>query len=964
MEHVAWFNGINKGSIPLVGGKAANLGELVSAGFPVPMGFVVTAPTYFEYVNRTGIQPRILKIANEVDTDDTEALQNAAKLIQEVMLTVPMPQDISEDIIEAYREMNKRKREEIYVAARSSATAEDLPEASFAGQQATYLDVQGENELIKAVRKCWASLYTPRAIFYRKEQGFSHDQVAIAVVVQEMVSSESAGVMFTKEPTGKNDNIIIEGAFGLGESVVGGMVTPDHYEVDREKNEIIIKKIGKQENMITRNRRGRGTVNVPVPDMRQSLQKLTDKQVLELADIGKRIEEHYQVPQDIEWAIQEGMLFVLQSRAITTLGKKDEAPTEEIKGESIAQGMAASPGVGTGIVKVVHGMEEISKIEKGDVLVTSMTNPDMVPAMKKAVAIVTDEGGLTCHAAIVSRELGVPCIVGTGNITKLVKDGDTISVDASHGKVFKGDVGLKAEEKMDIEALKALPPTKTKIYMNLGVPDMAEKYKDMPVDGIGLMREEFIIATHIKEHPLKLIKEGKGQVFVDKLAEGIAIVAKAFAPRPVVLRLSDFKTNEYRDLEGGKEFEPEEDNPMLGWRGCSRYYNPKYTEAFKLEVQAIKKVREEMGLKNVWVMLPFARTIEEVKKIEAILEEGGIKRGGDFQLWLMAEVPSNAILAEEFADYCDGFSIGSNDLTQLVLGVDRDSQILGNMGLFNERDEAVKKAIKMVIDGAHKKGKTVSLCGQAPSNYPEFAKFLVDSGIDSISVNPDAYGKVKKIVAEAEKNAPKKPEEPAPQGMVDAAGMKNGEVPAVVEAPTPAPQAPAQPAAPQAAPAQQAPAKPQATPAKEEEHKAIEVAEHPPGYVEPGPLPPEPAPPAPLEVPAQKQVEVQGVGAEGAQQVEEEIGEAQKEGKEIAQAAPAETKPAEATPAKPAEAQPTTPAEAKPGQPTTGAQPTTPTGAQPTKPVEAKPAICPKCYKPMDKCTCQKGLSVFGFKLG
>jgi pyruvate,water dikinase len=767
VDHVAWFNQLTRESIPFAGGKGANLGEMTNAGFPIPQGFVVTAQTYFEYVNRTSIQPKILEIANGVDTNDSAALDDASKRISEIMLSVPMLPDITDAITVAYRELCRRRGDQqLYVAARSSATAEDLPEASFAGQQATFLDVQGDNELIKAVRKCWASLYTPRAIFYRKQQGFAHDKVGIAVVVQEMIKSEVAGVMFTREPTGQNDKIIIEGAYGLGESVVSGMVTPDHYEVDRNTKEIVVKTIGKQEQAIVRNERGRGTIQVPIQEMRQELQKLPDKKVVELAEIGAKIEEHYNFPQDIEWALQEGQLFIVQSRAITTLKRKMEAPTEEVKGESMAQGMGASPGVATGQVKVVHDMSDLNKVEKGDILITKMTSPDMVPAMKKAAAIVTDEGGLTCHAAIVSRELGVPCIVGTGNITTLVKDGDIITVDASHGKVFKGALTIAKEEEIDAATIRAMPPTRTRIYMNLGVPDMAEKYKDIPVDGIGLMREEFIIATSIKEHPNKLIKDGRGQVFVDKLAEGVATVARAFAPRPVVLRLSDFKTNEYKDLEGGAEFEPREDNPMIGWRGCSRYYSPAYAEAFKLEVKAIKKVRDELGCRNVWVMLPFTRTVEEVMRVSSILEEGGLKRGPDFKLWLMAEIPSNALLAEEFAEHCDGFSIGSNDLTQLVLGVDRDSEMLGKMGLFEERNAAVVKAIKMIIAGGHKKGITVSLCGQAPSNYPDFARVLVEAGIDSISVNPDAVGKVKRVVLQVEKElgivAPPKPAEPAP----------------------------------------------------------------------------------------------------------------------------------------------------------------------------------------------------------
>ncbi|MBN3037508.1 MAG: phosphoenolpyruvate synthase [Candidatus Diapherotrites archaeon] len=742
---IAWFNELSKTDIPKVGGKGANLGEMTKAGFPVPTGFVVTADTYFSYVKRMGIQSRIMDIVQNLDVNDTAELQEASKRISEIMVSVPMPPDITDEIVEAYRKLQKMRGEQIYVAARSSATAEDLPEASFAGQQATFLDVQGEMELIKAVRKCWASLYTPRAIFYREQQGFPHDKVAIAVVVQEMIKSEVAGVMFTSEPTGDRTRLVIEAAYGLGEAVVSGSVTPDTYKIQKEPLKILSKKLGKQHFKIVRSERGLGTTHVDIPPLEQNTQKLSDERVLELSEMGNKIEAHYEFPQDIEWALQEGELFILQSRAITTLESKAEEG--EVSGELLTKGMGASPGIGAGIVKIVMDMEDLPKVQQGDMLITKMTNPDMVPAMKRAAAIVTDDGGITCHAAIVSRELGIPCIVGTENITQLVKDGDEITVDASKGLVYKGRLALKEEK----EEEGSVPDTRIKVYMNLGVPEKAEEYSTLPADGVGLMREEFIIATHIKDHPLKLIKEGREDVFVSKLAEGVATVAKAFAPRPVVLRLSDFKTNEYKDLVGGQEFEPKEDNPMIGWRGCSRYYSPEYEKAFKLELKAVRKVREQH--KNLWLMLPFVRTLEEAKKVIELMKAEGLERGPDLKLWFMAEIPSNALLAEEFAELCDGFSIGSNDLTQLVLGVDRDSEVLGKMQLFDERDEAVKKAVRMIIDGAHKKGKTCSLCGQAPSNYPEFTEFLVEAGIDSISVNPDVVKKTKRIVAEKEKIA-------------------------------------------------------------------------------------------------------------------------------------------------------------------------------------------------------------------
>ncbi len=752
MKYVVWFSEISRDDIPIAGGKGANLGEMTQLGLPVPPGFVVTADTYWEFITRTGLKDAIFKILRETNVDDTDQLERNAKRIQDLILNTRIPTDIEMHIVEAYRKLCNEVGggKPVYVAVRSSATAEDLPEASFAGQQETYLDVIGEEEVVKNVQRCWASLFTPRAIFYREKQGFPHEKVKLAAVVQKMVESEVSGVMFTASPTGDTSKIIIEAAYGLGEVVVGGKVTPDTYVIDKESLKIISKNIAKQTWKIARAPGGKGTARYEIPEELQDKQKLPDDKIIELAKLGLKTERHYGHPQDMEWAYENGKLYIVQSRAITTLKLKEKVEKEreeEIKGEVLTRGLPASPGIATGPVKIVLSLDELDKVQDGDILVTTMTNPDMVPAMKRAAAIVTDEGGMTCHAAIVSRELGIPAVVGTGNITKLVKDGDIITVDATKGIIYKGEVKIEKEAELD---LSELPKTKTKIYLNLGVPDMAEKYAKLPVDGVGLMREEFIIATYIKKHPLKAIEEGKAEEWVDKLAEGIAKVCKTFYPRPVVLRFSDFKTNEYRDLEGGEKYEPEENNPMLGWRGCSRYYSPQYEPAFRLELKAVKKVRDS-GLDNLWVMLPFVRKQEEVRKILEIMKEEGLERGEKFKVWIMAEVPSVALLAEEFAELVDGFSIGSNDLTQLVLGVDRDSDMLGRMGLFDEKDPAVKRAISMIIHGARKKGKTVSLCGQAPSNYPEFARFLVEQGITSISVNPDAVAKVKKVVAEAEK---------------------------------------------------------------------------------------------------------------------------------------------------------------------------------------------------------------------
>jgi len=756
-KKIVWFKDLTKNDISIAGGKGANLGEMSHVGLPVPPGFCITAQAYFEYINKTGVKAKIMELLSKVDVEDSNNLNEVSKRVKETIISSPMPQDLMDDITDAYRELCKMEGEEVYVAVRSSATAEDLPEASFAGQQETFLDVQGESELIKAVRKCWASLFTPRAIFYREKKGFSHEKVGLSAIVQKMVRSEVSGVMFTVDPTGRTDDLIIEAGYGLGEAIVSGTVTPDTYVIDKQNLEIKSKKISKQERMIVRSEKSMGTTFKEVAPDKKNAQKLPDSKIKELARLGKIVEQHYGFPQDIEWALEEGKLYIVQSRAVTTLGLKEKHKEKnELKGKVIAEGIPASPGIGKGHVEIVHGPEDLYKVKKGDVLVTVMTNPDMVPAMTKAAAIVTDEGGMTSHAAIVSREMGVPCVVGTDKITEIVKDGDNITVDGTNGLVYEGLLEVKQQKVSIEEQFKDLPKTKTKVYMNLGVPDLAEKYAKYPVDGIGLLREEFTIATYVKEHPLKLIEEGRGEVFVEKLVEGIEKVAKAFYPRPVVLRLSDFKTDEYRELEGGEKYEIAEANPMIGWRGCSRYYHPNYKRAFLLEVEAIKRVRQKY--ENVWVMLPFVRTVDEVKKVEKIFEEQGLKRGPTFKLWLMAEIPSNALIAEEFAEHCDGFSIGSNDLTQLVLGVDRNSDTLGKMGLFNERNLAVKKAIEMIIKGAHAKGKTVSICGQAPSNYPDFTEFLVRNGINSISVNPDAVAKTRRVVAEMERKLGIQPE--------------------------------------------------------------------------------------------------------------------------------------------------------------------------------------------------------------
>ncbi len=774
---IVWIENLSAKDVALAGGKGANLGELVDIGVPVPPGFVVTTEAYRRFMRETGLEDEIRSLLSGLNVEDTAALEEVSAKIRSLIMSKPMPKDIEEAIRQAYRELGKRVGvEEPFVAVRSSASAEDLPEASFAGQQDTYLNVRGEDRVVEKVRACWASLFTARAIAYREDKGIDHLSVAMAVVVQKMVNSRSAGVMFTIHPvSGNPDVILIESSWGLGEAVVGGKVTPDEFIVDKKTLKIIDKKISRKEIMIVYDPAKGENVVVKVPEDMATKPSISDEEAVELARYGLKIEKHYKHPMDIEWAIDKDIapprnMFIVQARPETVWSRKAaKAEAEEKKeeetsgtGKVLVRGLPASPGVATGVARVILDPHspEAKAFQKGDVLVTKMTDPDWVPIMKKAAAIVTDEGGMTSHAAIVSRELGVPAVVGTGNATKVIKTGMLITVDGSRGVVYEGrvEIGKRKEEKeaagaaISPELLRDLyPVTGTKIYMNLGEPAAIDRYAHLPFDGIGLMRIEFILSDWIGYHPLYLIETGREQFFVDRLAEGIAKVAGTIYPRPVVVRFSDFKTNEYRGLKGGEKYEPEERNPMLGWRGVSRYIHPKYEKAFRLEVRAIKKVREEMGLKNVWTMLPFVRTTWEVEKVLDIMADEGLERNKDFKVWIMAEVPSVVFLADEFAQLVDGFSIGSNDLTQLVLGVDRDSQLLAGMGYFDERDPAVLRAIKMLIEAAHRHGRTVSICGQAPSVYPEIVEFLVENGIDSISVNPDAVVATRRLVASVEK---------------------------------------------------------------------------------------------------------------------------------------------------------------------------------------------------------------------
>jgi len=774
---IIWFENLRKTDIPSVGGKNANLGEMINAGMPVPPGFAVTAFSYKKFIEETGISEKIYAVIRETvtDPDDPKQYEIASKKIRELIESTPIPKDVEEAIRLAYGELCRRlDANGVLVAARSSATAEDLPDASFAGQQETYLNVKGEDELLEKTVECWSSLFTPRAIFYRTQKGFRHEDVLISVGVQKMVNAKTAGVMFTLNPvTGDPNQIIIEGNWGLGEAVVSGAVTPDYFLVDKAATRIVEHKIAKKTVEYIRDPETGKTIHADVPSERQEVSCLKDEEILKLAELGKRIEEHYGIAQDVEWAIDRDSsfpenIFIVQSRPETVWSlKKAEERLEETTAPVVPTELnVVTKGIGTGKrdiafgkAKVILSPEDAEKLmQKGDILVTPMTNPDFVPYMKIASAIVTNKGGVTCHAAIVSRELGIPCVVATENATEVMESNKEYTVDARNGIIYEGiakeiiqpaptPIGAALTAYTTVQQNSV---TATKIYMNLGIPEKIGDYKNLPFDGIGLMRIEFILASYIGEHPLYLIETGQSQKFIDKLAAGIATVARTIQPRPVVVRFSDFKTNEYRALKGGEKYEIVEDNPMLGWRGCSRYISSWYEKAFKLECRAIKKCREEWGLKNVWVMLPVVRTVWEAKRVLKIMKEEDLERSRDFKIWFMAETPSIVFMADKFSKLCDGFSVGSNDLTQGVLLIDRDSERLGLLGYFDEREPAVKRAIAHLIHVAHQNGCTVSICGEGPSNLPDFAEFLVRIGIDSISVNADAVIATIKLVASIE----------------------------------------------------------------------------------------------------------------------------------------------------------------------------------------------------------------------
>jgi pyruvate,water dikinase len=779
--------------VALVGGKNASLGEMIqelkAEGVRIPGGFATTSKAYWDYVEANGIEADIREQLEKLENDQS-SLQEVGKAIRRLLWKGDFPDEIREDILAAYGELSERyDTDEVDIAARSSATAEDLPEASFAGQQETFLNVTGGDELLEACKHCYASLFTDRAITYRQEQGFDHMKVALSVGVQKMVRADKAGsgVLFTIDTeTGFPDVVVINAAWGLGENVVQGSVNPDEYKVfkpllrEDSFKPIIDKHMGqKEKKMVYVSGGSETTKNVETSTNERRSFVLNDQEILQLARWADTIEKHYDRPMDIEWAKDgvSGDLFILQARPETVQSQKKAGAlkTYQLKeqGEELVSGLAIGQSIAVGKAHIIKDVDQIDVFEEGEILVTGMTDPDWVPIMKKASGIITDHGGRTSHAAIVSRELGVPAIVGSGDATQQLETGKTITLscaEGERGRVYAGDLDYETEE-VDLEDV---PKTKTEIMMNSASPDAAFRWWRLPTEGIGLARMEFLINNVIKIHPMALVNfnklddddeaeailrrriealtynyEEKGEYFVEHLGRGMAKIAATQYPDPVIVRMSDFKTNEYADLIGGELYEPDEANPMLGFRGASRYYSEEYKPGFELECRAIKMAREEIGLDNIKIMIPFCRSLEEADRILEVLSDFGLNRGENgLEVYVMIEIPSNVLLAEEFARRFDGFSIGTNDLTQLVLGVDRDSEKLSE--LFDERNQAVKKIVAMLIEAAHKADCKVGICGQAPSDYPSFAAFLVDEGIDSMSLNPDSIIEIIHRVADVE----------------------------------------------------------------------------------------------------------------------------------------------------------------------------------------------------------------------
>ena len=783
---ILWFSEISIKDIPLVGGKNASLGEMYSKltpkGIRVPNGFALTSHAYWRFLRGAGLDKKIKRELNGLDVMDVTVLMRVGHAVRELILRSPLPKEIEKEILENYKILSGGAEKGKSVAVRSSATAEDLPEASFAGQQETYLNVQGEKELLRAVKNCLASLFTDRAISYREGQGYDHLNVAMSVTVQEMVRSDLAtsGVLFTLDTeSGFTGVVLITAAYGLGEFVVKGRVVPDQFYVFKEgvrqgKVAVISRNLGSKTVKLVY-KPGGGTMSREVSQSDQDRFCLSNQEAVQLAKWAMLIEKHYGAPQDIEWAKDgaSGQLFIVQARPETVKARSGHAVIEEYKlkktGKLLAVGIGIGQKIGTGRVRIIGSPKEMKKFKKGEVLVTRITDPDWEPIMRLAGAIVTEQGGKTSHAAIVARELNVPAIVGVEKARKILRDGDKVTVSCGEGEEGHIYSGILPYEVKKTE-IKSVAPTKTKVMMNVGDPDNAFALSFLPNDGVGLAREEFIFTNFIRIHPLALVhfsrlkdKAAKKKIArmtrayrkksdygVEKLAEGIARIAASVYPKEVIIRFSDFKSNEYATLIGGKEFEPVEANPMLGWRGASRYYSKEYKPAYRLECEAIKKVRNDWGLTNVIAMVPFCRTPEEGKKVLKTMAEFGLKQGENgLRVYVMCEIPANVVLAEEFAKIFDGFSIGSNDLTQLILGVDRDSALVSQ--IYNEKDKSVLTMISSVIKAAHKQKRPIGICGQAPSDYPEFAEFLVREGIDSISLNPDTVVATRERIAYAEK---------------------------------------------------------------------------------------------------------------------------------------------------------------------------------------------------------------------
>ncbi|MCQ8117615.1 phosphoenolpyruvate synthase [Methylomonas rosea] len=788
-QYIRWFSELTINDIPLVGGKNASLGEmyreLATEGVIVPNGFAITAEAYRYMLDQAGAWPHLHELLDNVDADDVADLARRAQQARDLVYAAPLPADLQQQILDAFGQLQQQYQEDLTVAVRSSATAEDLPTASFAGQQDTYLNIRGGQALLDACKRCFASLFTDRAIHYRLDQGFDHFKIGLSIGVMKMVRSDLAasGVMFSLDTeSGFNDAVFITGAYGLGENVVQGAVDPDEFYVHKPTfaqgyRAVLRRTLGaKKIKMIYSDGRTREPIrNVATSSDERRQFCINDAEVLQLADYALKIERHYGRPMDMEWAKDglDGKLYIVQARPETVASQKLGNVLEQYQlkqaGEAIVKGHAVGSKIAVGQARVIDNVAKLGSFKPGEVLVADMTTPDWEPVMKMAAAIVTNRGGRTCHAAIIARELGVPAVIGCENATTAITSGNLVTVSCAEGdvgKVYAGRLGFEVK----LTDLSQLQRPKTKIMLNLGNPELAFRLSFLPNDGVGLARMEFIITEYIKAHPMALIHPEKvadageleqlqqltegyakpEEFFIQRLAEGVGTIAAAFYPKPVVVRMSDFKTNEYATLLGGRWFEREEANPMIGFRGASRYVHPAYAEGFALECAAMKRVREQMGLKNVVLMIPFCRRIEEAERVLAYMAELGLKRGDDgLEIYVMCEIPNNVILIDEFAKLFDGFSIGSNDLTQLTLGVDRDSEIVAND--FDERDAGVKTMIKWAVEGARRNGRHSGLCGQAPSDYPEMAEYLVEIGIDSMSLNPDTVLQTTRSVLDLER---------------------------------------------------------------------------------------------------------------------------------------------------------------------------------------------------------------------